>query len=270
MSDAAAHLLKDAFDKFHDAGVRLEKRYDELLKETEDLRATIKEKEEQIKKQERLALLGSMAAALAHEVRNPLGAMRLFVSLLRKKLADVGILSVLDKLDGSITSLESVVSNILVFAKDRNPPKAPVHFNNLLQERVSHFSSAYPKVKFSLSLQPSPWVYGCEESLRRALSNLMLNATEASSAEGCIEIETTLSSNNEMIVTIKDSGPGINEKILDSVFEPFVSSKPSGTGLGLAIVKQTILQHGGNISAKNNAKGAEITFTLKTKYLGDK
>lgn len=269
MSEAHALLLKEAFDKFHDAGLRLEQRYDELLSETEHLRATVKEKEEQIKKQERLALLGSMAAALAHEVRNPLGAMRLFVSLLRKKIVDSGIASVLDKLDGSITSLESVVSNILVFAKDRNPPKSPVHINNLLNERASHFSSVYPKMNFELSLDDCPWVYGCEESLRRALSNLILNAAEASHGEGVVAITTSAGTDGEKIISIQDSGPGFNTEMLSSVFEPFVSSKPSGTGLGLAIVKQTILQHGGSITAKNNSKGAEVTFSLKIKKTED-
>jgi len=258
-------LLREAFDRFHAAGSKLEERYNALLVETESLRTALARKEEEVKRAERLAMLGTTAAAVAHEVRNPLGAIRLFTSMLRRSIeSDPQKVKLIDAIERGVTSIDSVVSNILVFSKSRPILKGPVNLHALLQERVHHFQSIEAEtVNIKLSMSGFPWILGDEESLRRCFANLLMNASQAINHKGTIEITAESIPDLEVVrVTVADSGPGFPEELLGNIFEPFVTSKPSGTGLGLAIVHQTISQHGGSVSASNGKVGALVVCEL--------
>lgn len=268
MSENAAReidLLREAFDRFHEAGSKLEERYNALLVETEALRSELAKKEEEVKRAERLAMLGTTAAAVAHEVRNPLGAIRLFTSMLKRSIeSDPQKVKLIDAIERGITSIDSVVSNILVFSKNRAVLKGPVNMHVLIQERIHHFQSIEPEtVTFKLTMQGNPWILGDEESLRRAFGNLLINAAQAVNHQGKISVSVeSFSEAQQLKIIITDNGPGFPEELLCSIFEPFVSSKPSGTGLGLAIVHQTFAQHGGSVKAFNIESGAQIECVL--------
>lgn len=258
-------LLREAFDRFHEAGSKLEERYNALLVETEALRSELAKKEEEVKRAERLAMLGTTAAAVAHEVRNPLGAIRLFTSMLKRSVeSDPQKVKLIDAIERGITSIDSVVSNILVFSKNRAVLKGPVNMHVLIQERIHHFQSIEPEtVTFNLSMNGNPWILGDEESLRRAFGNLLINAAQAVNHQGNISVSVeSFSETKQLKITITDDGPGFPEELLSSIFEPFVSSKPSGTGLGLAIVHQTFAQHGGSVKAFNIKSGAQVICVL--------
>jgi signal transduction histidine kinase len=249
-------LLKDAFERFHQVGERLEVKYAELKLEAEQLRATIAKKEEEIAKSERMAMLGQTAAAVAHEVRNPLGAMKLFVTMLKRHVGDESK-KIVEAIEASIDSIDSVVTNILVFSKDRPMVRGPVDLASLCKERAEFFSSVHP-VKIDIETPKSLRIIGNEEALRRAISNLIINSVQAGAKE--VKIELT----EDGVLTIRDSGPGFIADNLESLLEPFVTSKPSGTGLGLAIVNKTIQEHDGKIELRNN-NGAEVIIQFPVK-----
>jgi len=260
-------VLKRAFEAFTEASSRLESRFQELQKETETLRAKLKEKEEEIKRAEKLATLGETAAALAHEVRNPLGAIKLFLSLLRRDLAEKPeSLDLVNKIDQSVGNLDSVVSNILQFSKEERFDLAPVNIHSIVNELKEHFAASQANAaKFEIALNGNPYVMGSECALRRTLYNLMLNALQATKFRGTITIACNDGQNDKLLLQVADDGPGIEAEILEKLFDPFVSSRKEGTGLGLAIVRQSIEKHGGTIKASNQAKGALFSIELPRK-----
>lgn len=264
--DAAS--LKAAFDRFNDSSSRLEARYQTLLEETKSLRERLRQKDLEVKRAERLSLLGETAAALAHEVRNPLGAIKLFISLLRRDVSDrPGAVKLINQVDTSISALDNVVSNILQFSRDKKPTFAPVNVHAILQEQmIAVRPSESSKVFFETDFRGNPFCFGHDSSLRQVFYNLLLNGCQAMRWNGTIKI-TTSDSEDGLSITITDSGPGIPEEALDNIFDPFFTTKNEGTGLGLAIVRQIIDQHEGRISASQKG-GAEFTVVLPRAQIG--
>ncbi len=258
-------ILRQAFESFNEASARLEDKYLQLHRESESLRVQLAERDLAVKRAEKLAHLGEMAAALAHEVRNPLGAIKLFLSLLRQDLKErTDSLTIVNEIDQSIESLDTVVSNILFFSRDRKPDFSPINLNAVISEIVEGLKKGQgARATIGLELGANPFVLGCEHSLRRAFQNLLQNALQATRFVGKITIRT-LDSTQGLMIEISDNGPGIKTELMDKIFEPFVSSKNEGTGLGLAIVRQIVEQHAGTISVENR-DGAVFKIALPRK-----
>lgn len=259
------NLLEQAFERFSEASKRLESRYEALLKETEVLREQIREKDLAIKRAEKLSMLGETAAAIAHEVRNPLGAMKLFVSLLQRDMADrpeSGKL--LSHIDQNISTLDHVVSNILQFAKKQSVSMSPVNVHSILREQVEHFRMGPASSGISMNLEGEQFILGNEHALRQVFYNLLLNAQQATRYQGSIEITSRRNGDGTLELCIRDSGAGIDNTVLEKVFDPFVTTKNEGTGLGLAVVRQIVEEHGGSIRAAN-ASGAQFTISFPQK-----
>jgi signal transduction histidine kinase len=249
-------LLEQAFEKFNQTSERLQQGYEALQKEVEYLRSQLDAKEEEIKKAEKLATLGQTAAAMAHEVRNPLGAIKLFLSLLKQDLSgNSASLKMLDEINKSISNIDNVVSNILHFSKEQKACFAPLNFHAMLLEQAAHFESGLGKTaKFNLELNGNPFVSGNEHGLRQVLYNLLLNALQATRFEGAIDVSFD-SDETAARIAVSDNGPGIPADIMETLFEPFITTRNEGTGLGLAIVRQIVEQHGGTIKAENAPEG---------------
>lgn len=250
--------LRDAFVKFSEASSRLEERYESLAKEAEALRAQLRAKDAEVRRHEQLALLGQTAAAVAHEVRNPLGAMKLFTSLLKRDLNDrPASLELVEEMDRSICSIEHVVSNILQFAKEAPVSLGPVSLKSIVKQVVCHFGGdGRGGMSFETAFAGREFILGNEHSLRQVLHNLILNAQQATRGRGRVFISTDETANG-LELHVRDDGPGIPKGVEERLFEPFVTSKSEGTGLGLAIVRKIVEQHGGTIHARNNG-GAEF------------
>lgn len=253
-------LLEEAFKRFNDAGTRLETRYQELLRETELLRQELKDKDAVVKRAEKLALLGQTAAALAHEIRNPLGAIKMFLSMLKRDVREnTSALEIIQKIDKSVTSLDGVVSNILLFSKERREILTPVNLHALIRDQAEHFSMTEGKgITFDLQLSGLPFVIASEEGIRRVLFNLILNSIQAMKHNGTIMFRASTLSNGDTEVQIKDTGPGIDQSHIESVFEPFFTTRNEGTGLGLAIVRQIMSAFGGHVEASAGPGGAIV------------
>ncbi len=255
--------LQAAFLRFTEASRKLEDRYEALRNETEELRKRLREKDAEIARSARLAMLGETAAAIAHEVRNPLGSIKLFVSLLRQDLeGESSSLELLDGVDKSLCSIDNVVSNILQFARSQTPSMSPLNIHSIIQEQVKVLVPAgKTEVSVNLDLKGMPFVIGNEHGLRQVIYNLLLNSLQAMHYRGEIAISASSRPGGGIDVKVRDNGPGIPESYLATIFEPFVTSKNEGTGLGLAIVKKILAQHGAQIEARNEG-GAMFTITF--------
>lgn len=274
----AEDILKDAFRRFDESSRRLQRKYEALLKETEALRKEVLLKEQELKRNEKLALLGETAAALAHEVRNPLGSIKLFISLLRRDfIGNESAIGVIDNIDRSVAALDNVVANILRFSKKEELEYAVINIHSIIQEQISFYTLAEQnRLKFNLSLDAKPFIQGNEQALRQVFYNLFLNAAQALRHSGHIDVKTENYSTGIKII-ISDDGPGIDKKIISRIFDPFVTTKNEGTGLGLAVVSQIISMHHGRIDVKDKRewgeKGTEFQIFLSRipeKSTGDK
>lgn len=256
--------LAHALERFNESSSKLERQHSALIQEVEDLRAQLLRKDEEIKRSERLATLGETAAALAHEVRNPLGAITLFLSMLRNDVEDrPEAVNLVDEIEKSVASLDHVVSNVLHFAKNNSLRMAPLNLHSIVREVADHFSNLYAEmVEVVLDLSGNPYIVGDEQALRQCLYNFITNSLQAMEHNGRIEIYVCDCADGDGItLSVRDSGPGIPAEIMPELFEPFVSGRQEGTGLGLSIVRRLIDAHGGSISA-SNSPGATFVVNL--------
>jgi hypothetical protein len=256
--------LREVMERFNESSAMLELRHNTLMAEVEDLREQLRVKDEEIKRGERLAMLGETAAALAHEVRNPLGAIALFASMLRSDVADrPQALGLVDEIEKSIGILNHVVSNVLHFAKNKKLNLGPLNLHSLAREVQQHFVGLYGETAaLSVDTQGNPFVVADGEALRQCFYNLVTNALQVTGYKGEIAIAVhEQSPDGPVVVSVQDNGPGIPQVIFPRLFEPFASERREGTGLGLSIVKRIVVAHGGEISARN-APGAAFTLIL--------
>lgn len=256
--------LSHVLQRFTESSGKLEARHAALMEEVDQLRKQLEAKEEEIKRSERLSMLGETAAALAHEVRNPLGAITLFISMLKTDLSDrPQSLTLVEEIEKSITSLDGVVSNVLHFAKNNSVQRSPMNLHALMQEVVQHFTSVHgSQATFTLEMRGNPLIVGDAQALRQVMYNLVMNSLQATQFAGKIAIRVfEESEHGDVTVLVSDNGPGIPEDIAPRLFEPFASGRREGTGLGLSIVKRIVEAHGGSIAVRNTPS-AEFAITL--------
>lgn len=256
-------LLQSAFERFTEASSRLEERYEALRQEALELRQQLQAKERLIKQSERLATLGRTAAALAHEVRNPLGAIRLFVSLLKSETGSSETCQeLIGNIERGIETLNGVVTNILQFSRRDDIVRAPVNLTAVVREQIAFCEAmiGHP-LHTTIELHPTRFVLGDAARLGRVFLNLFLNALQAGGKEIAIRVAEDLSDPTVIRIAVEDSGPGIPKDLLDTLFEPFVTTRSEGVGLGLAVVRLILEQHGGSI-AVSNCPGARFTLTF--------
>jgi two-component system sensor histidine kinase HydH len=262
--------LVEMIERFNQSSSRLEEQHAAVMQEVEDLKAKLQRKEEEVKRAERLSMLGETAAALAHEVRNPLGAITLFLSMLKRDVSDrPTALNLAEEIEKSVSSLNHVVSNVLHFAKNNRLHAVPINLHSVIQEVHHHFLSLYgSKATIGIELAGVPFIIGDDNALRQCFYNLIMNSLQITSFAGKISISVRDDAHKDAVrITVCDNGPGIAEDVLPRIFEPFASGRREGTGLGLSIVKRIIEGHGGEIAARNNA-GAQFEIILPRRGQG--
>jgi len=253
--------LREAFQKFSEASGKLEAKYELLKTQVLELRGALRQKDEELKRSARLAMLGETAAVIAHEVRNPLGALTLFISLLHDEVkSSPRGQQIVQQMEKSIDALSLLVNNILQFSRTQKLTLAPCNLHSLITEQALAVEALPGTVKIELELTANPFISGNEAALRQIFHNLLMNAHQAMQGKGQVQIRTA--NLGEFVgIEIQDSGPGIPANILGTVFEPFVTTRVSGTGLGLAIVRQLVSAHGGTVRVENRG-GASFFIEL--------
>jgi len=241
-----------------------------LLRDVDETQALLKESREHLVQAEKLALVGQLAAGVAHSVRNPLTSvkMRLF-SLERSLDLSPGQREDFEVISEEIRHLDTIVRNFLEFSR---PPKpklqhvSPSDVVDMTLVLLKHRLETYGVDVRLVREQPLPPVDADPEQLKEVLVNLILNACDAMGENGRIEIAEESGFMDPLgrvaILRLTDSGPGIPQDIQDRVFQPFFSTKEEGTGLGLAIAKRIMEEHGGYIHIRPADRGQGASFVL--------
>ena len=267
LADAATTIAAGQYG----ATVSVAERPDELARVAQafnSMSASLRHTLDQLSERQSLAAVGEFAATLAHEVRNPLTAIRIDLQRLEEKLADdpaarapaARALQTLTRLDATVTGALRVARSgqaTLGRIDLRDPLRAAIH--DVLPElntRAIQFSEALPA-------EPA-WVMGDGAALYQLFFNLLLNAAQATPANGDVNVSLSRSPEG-MVVRISDSGPGIVSDATEQVFAPFYTTKPGGTGLGLAIARRIATAHGGSMAIESGSPcGAVLVVQLPT------
>jgi len=220
---------------------------------------------------ERLAALGSVAAAVAHEVKNPLASMRIHLDLLKGRLPE-GERESVAILGTELDRLNQTVSQLLSYARPRPPLFGPVEARELMGWIASMTATPcrLAGVMQSWSAEEGcPPLWGDEQQLKQVLLNLVLNAIGAQPDGGSV----TLAARGEgrfVSISVADKGPGIPPGLLERIFDPFFTTRPEGTGLGLSIVHRIVEGHGGRIDVETSERGTVFTLALPAAPRGKK
>ncbi|MEZ4703473.1 MAG: PAS domain S-box protein [Rhodothermales bacterium] len=225
---------------------------EKLLYQQEHARALAEEELEKVKdelvRKTRLAAVGQVAASIAHELRNPLGAIRnaAFMMERRSNTLDRRLVEYLEIIQRASSIGGQIISDLLNMTRNKPPSKKHLDLCHEVQTARDRFAE-YPRIRFvdAIGRQPYP-LLADPGQLQQVLQNLFTNAVEAMDGEGTIVISAEQADGMDRIV-ICDEGPGISDEMKSLIFEPLFTTKASGTGLGLSICKQIIEQHGGQI-----------------------
>lgn len=222
-----------------------------------DTQASILGEREKRRQAERLALLGKMAASLAHEVRNPVSAIRLHAQLLERAVSPADRTSA-ELIVAEAGRIESLVSQWLGYAKPGSMAVAPVDMAELATETARMFEprAAHANVAIRVYVDPdaaSARVSGDADRLRQVLGNLLLNAIQSMPKGGIAQVRVTAEG-----VEVSDDGHGFSAGALEKFGEPFHSEREGGMGLGLAVSKEIVEAHGGMLEAENRSGGGAL------------
>ncbi|MCC4040006.1 two-component system sensor histidine kinase AtoS [Escherichia coli] len=223
-----------------------------------------KETQRRMAQAERLATLGELMAGVAHEVRNPLTAIRGYVQILRQQTTDPIHQEYLSVVLKEIDSINKVIQQLLDFSRPRHSQWQQVSLNALIEETLVLVQTAgvQARVDFISELDNElSSISADRELLKQVLLNILINAVQAISARGKIRIRTWQYSDSQQAISIEDNGCGIDLSLQKKIFDPFFTTKASGTGLGLALSQRIINAHQGDIHV-TSLPGYGATFTL--------
>jgi len=236
--------------------------------------AALAEAKESLLRSEKLATVGRLAAGLAHEVGNPLGAVTGYAELARKRLppgADPELPDALERIAAAAARIDRTVRDLLDFARPAAPALLPLDLGAVLEGalRLGRVQTRFKQVEVALALPPDlPRVLADEHQLSQVFLNLLLNAGDAMGGAGQVRI-VARAEGAQVAVEVEDTGPGIPAADLPRVFDPFFTTKDpgQGTGLGLAISHRILEALGGEIAARN-LPGGGAGFTVRLRAAG--
>jgi len=222
---------------------------------------------------ERLASLGKLAGEISHEVKNPLSGIMLYATMLKEELqGNPTYKEWIDRIIALCMRCQTIVEGLLKFGKPEQGKKEWINFNEIAK-RVYKLLEEYPifeniEVEWRLSENLPPF-FANRTQIEQVFFNIFINAAEAMKGSGKITVETRLKNDN-IVIKISDTGPGIKSEIMPFIFDPFFTTKgkDKGTGLGLSICYGIVKSHRGKIKVYNlRERGAcfEISFPLETR-----
>ncbi len=252
---------------------RLGEAFNSLLSKLELARSRVERYHyEQMKRADRLASIGEMAAGIAHEIKNPLAGIAGVIQVIKKDML-VGDQknAVLDEVLSQVERMDKAVRNLLSFARPPEPKMTLVDINELIGKLFDFLAPQFAKntILAERRLAPGlPWLTLDPDLIQQALINIALNAIQAMPEGGKFIVETrsampTDTAPGSVEIVFSDTGKGISPENLARIFGPFFTTRQQGTGLGLAITQRIIEQHNGEIAVSNGPeKGAVFTITF--------
>ncbi|QOJ01284.1 MAG: hypothetical protein HRU70_12635 [Phycisphaeraceae bacterium] len=270
--DDLAHLLS----VFNETTGKLQRTHDHLVREVARLTRDLGEANEQLERSRRLAALGEMAAGIAHEVRNPLGGVRLYARMLEHDLADrPGMRDLASKIASGAGAIDRIVGDVLTFAREIKPRRERLDADALFDAALeSCRHDGVPGWRDAAVLRDDAGVaVDADPSLMtQALANIIRNAFEVMHDHGRsgrgarLVLSARRGRGGGAELSVADHGPGVPPGVLERVFNPFFTTRAAGTGLGLSIVHRIVEAHGGRINVRNNPPAPDgpggATFTL--------
>ena len=264
--------LAELLAAFNDVTSRLQTSHDQLRAEVARLSAELGEANQQLERSRRLAALGEMAAGIAHEVRNPLGSVRLYARMLGQDLTDQPAQAALaEKIGMAVRQAEAIVADVLTFSRELKPRLGAVDVRELFDRALEVTAHcAPPGMHMDIvrnAADASPDVRADFNLLLQAMVNLIRNSIEAMSETSgaghtlelsCIERRVAVADGRRVracVLGVRDTGPGVAADVVAKMFNPFFTTRAAGTGLGLAIVHRIVDAHGGRVMVTNNAAG---------------
>jgi len=232
--------------------------------------------EERERLRDRLAALGEMAAAIAHEVKNPLASIEVMAGVLKRQLSEQPeSLETLNDIIKEAKMANAIVVEVLEFVRPIQLQVEHADLTDVIKDSITLAEGKMRRGAVTIELDLAddvPTLLADSHQLRQLFSNLLANAFEALGGEGHVEIRSALIPGEEepasgepqapqVVVEVRDSGPGIAPDDLERIFSPFFTTKPQGTGLGLAIVRKVVDAHDGHIDAVS-APGRGATFRV--------
>jgi two-component system NtrC family sensor kinase len=260
-----------SFDKYPPEIADLGQEFNRMISSIKQRDMMLKRRaQDEVMKSERLAMIGQLAAGVAHEINNPLGSILLFTRLILQKIPEEGVMrDNLQRIEKETRRCQGIVQNLLEFARQREPKIESVDLNDLLAKTLSLFENqalfhnVHIMKNFGTDL---PLIHIDPTQIQQVFINIVMNAADAINGKGDIEVITRCNQPENMVeFSIRDSGCGIKPEIMDKIFEPFFTTKGvgHGTGLGLSISLGIIQRHGGTIQVSSHTdQGSTFTVSL--------
>jgi signal transduction histidine kinase len=222
---------------------------------------------EELRRTEHLAALGKLLAGVAHEVRNPLAAIRSTAQLWQRLPAQDRDPSAMDAIVRAVDRLNALVGRLLFFVRTAYDERRPVEVNAIVEETLALLRAQAQAQGIDLQADLAaglPHVSGSVPALQQVVLNLATNALQAMPRGGTLRCSTrALEAVPGVELTVSDTGPGIASEDRNHLFEPFWTTRPEGTGLGLALCREIVRQHGGEIVLEQRKGwGAVFRVTL--------
>lgn len=251
-------LSRERLDRLH---VALDRLFDlelAIMLETYKL-----EVEERLRRRERLATIGQLAASIGHDLRNPLSVMESSLYILRRRVSkDERASKHVDKIAHQIDECDAIITHLLEMARNRPPRREQIVASALIDSALE--TARVPaRIEVRREGIEGLQLWADAALLKQALVNLFINAVQAQHDGGEIVISAEVHGPEagepvELTLAVADAGAGFDADTLPMIFEPLVTTKASGTGLGLALVKSVVERHGGRVSAENRQNGGAV------------
>jgi nitrogen-specific signal transduction histidine kinase len=248
----------------------------------------VEQLEERERLRDRLVALGEMAAAIAHEVKNPLAGIEVMAGLLKRQTAVVDspdAQSLLNDIINEAKMANQIVHEALEFVRPIRLQVEHTAIGDVLQTSVALADSKISRGKIDLTVKVDeglPPIQGDQHQLCQLFTNLLINAFEALEGRGHVELSAREGVHDEdphaasgdgqtrtVVVTVADDGPGVPRELRDRIFNAFFTTKPQGSGLGLAIVRKVVDAHDGRIDIQTGSSGTRFQVTLPVSGAND-
>ncbi len=236
-----------------------------------------KELEHLMRIKDKMSSLGRVAAGIAHEIRNPLSAMNMYLKALKTAVGDVGVkdleasedkMQIFEKIQTAANKIEFIIKRVMDFSKPSAPLLAATNLNLAIERAIDLCKVTVQKAGIQIETDLCPDPPDCKADLQmieQVLLNLINNATQALVEQDdpkriLISSETT---RHAIIARVSDSGAGVPADLREIVFDPFFTTRKTGSGIGLSLVRRIIVDHGGSLELSTSALGgAEFTFAI--------
>jgi len=247
------------------------KLYHRLQEKFELTAQELKATQEKLLRTERLAAMGNLVNGIAHEIRNPIMTIGGFALRIKESACeDNGLQKYTDIILSETRRLENLVKKVNEFLEVQSASIKPEKIEPVIREVIEEFRPRAEKQGVQIDTPVDinmPVIYMDRQQIGTALSNIFENALEAMNHGGRIELSLDIKDNQYLKIAVKDMGSGIAAENLDSVYDPFVTSKASGIGLGLTMVYQIVKNHEGEIEiTSKKAEGTTVTILLPLRH----